>query len=241
MIYSSITSIRLSGSALKVIALVSMVTDHCAYYLMEHGILLYEVMRCFGRIAFPVFAFLIAEGFRHTRNRIKYFLQLLGFAVVSEVPWYLLNGADGTHNVLFTLTLGVMALAAIKALKKDGIPCGAVILSIAGFATWSGVDYEWRGILMMVVFYLFGNVSKPSFPSGRKAQLFCAFPLMMHYGIVGALLACGVIACYDGTRGFIHGKVAKYGFYAFYPAHLIAIDITLYLNVFLNSLICLNS
>ena len=115
---------------------------------------------------------------------------------------------------------GVMALAAIKVLKKDGILCGTVILSIAGFATWSGVDYEWRGILMMVVFYLFGNVSNPSFSSGRKAQLFCAFPLMMHYGIVGALLACLVISSYDGTRGFIHGKVAKYGFYAFYPIHL---------------------
>ena len=211
----------LSGSALKVIALVSMATDHCAYYLMEHDTLLYEVMRCFGRIAFPVFAFLIAEGFRHTQNRMKYFLQLLGFAVISEVPWYLLNGLDGTHNVLFTLALGVMALAAFETLKKDDILCGAVILSIAGFASWSGVDYEWRGILIMVVFYPFGNVSNPSFPSGRKAQLFCAFPLMMHYGIVGALLTCGMIACYDGTRGFIHGKVAKYGFYAFYPVHLL--------------------
>ena len=210
----------LSGSALKVIAVISMVIDHSAYYLMEHETLLYEVMRCFGRIAFPVFAFLIAEGFQHTRNRIKYFLQLLGFAVVSEVPWYLLNGADGTHNVFFTLALGVMALATFETLKKEDILCGAVILSIACFATWSGVDYEWRGILMMVVFYLFGNVN-PSFPSGRKAQLFCAFPLMMHYGIIGALLACLVIACYNGTRGFIHGQVAKYGFYAFYPVHLI--------------------
>ena len=54
-------SIRLSGSTLKVIAVLSMVTDHCAYYLMEHGMFLYEVMSCFGRIAFPVFAFLIAE------------------------------------------------------------------------------------------------------------------------------------------------------------------------------------
>lgn len=211
----------LSGSALKVIAVLSMVADHCAYYLMEHGTLLYEVMRCFGRIAFPVFAFLISEGVRHTRNRMKYFLQLLGFAVVSEVPWYLLNGSDGTHNVLFTLALGVMALAAFEALKKDGVLCGAVILSIAGFATWSGVDYEWRGILMMVVFYLLGNISSPSFPSGRKAQLFCTFPLMMHYGIIGALLACGMIASYDGTHGFIHGKVAKYGFYAFYPVHMV--------------------
>lgn len=211
----------LSGSALKVIAVLSMVADHCAYYLMEHGTLLYEVMRCFGRIAFPVFAFLISEGVRHTRNRMKYFLQLLGFAVVSEVPWYLLNGSDGTHNVLFTMALGVMALAAFEALKKDGVLCGAVILSIAGFATWSGVDYEWRGILMMVVFYLLGNISSPSFPSGRKAQLFCTFPLMMHYGIIGALLACGMIASYDGTHGFIHGKVAKYGFYAFYPVHMV--------------------
>ena len=218
----------LSGSALKVIAILSMVTDHCAYYLIEHGTLLYEIMRCFGRIAFPAFVFLITEGFRHTRNRMKYLLQLLGFAVVSEVPWYLLNGADGTHNVLFTLALGVMTLAAIEALKKEDILCGAAILSIACFASWSGVDYEWRGILMMMVFYLLRNVSNPSFPSGRKAQLFCAFPLMMHYGIVGALLVCLVVACYDGTRGFIHGKVAKFVFYAFYPVHLLAIFIVRY-------------
>ena len=99
-----------------------MVTDHCAYYLMEHGTLLYEVMRCFGRIAFPVFAFLIAEGFRHTRNRMKYFLQLLGFAIVSEVPWYLLNGADGTHNVLFTLALGVIGTGCDKSIKKGRHP-----------------------------------------------------------------------------------------------------------------------
>ena len=76
---------------------------------------------------------------------------------------------------------------------------------------------------MMVVFYLLGNVCNPSLPSGRKAQLFCAFPLMMHYGIVGALLACLVISSYDGTRGFIYGKVAKYGFYAFYPVHLLCL------------------
>lgn len=89
-----------------------------------------------------------SEEFKTT----KYFLQLLGFAVISELPWYLHNGVDGTHNVLFTLALGVMALAAFETLKKDGILCGAVILSIAGFATWLGVDYEWRGILIMVVF-----------------------------------------------------------------------------------------
>ncbi|EJW95100.1 protein TraX, partial [gut metagenome] len=195
----SITSIRLSGSTMKLIALFSMLIDHSAYYLMEHGTLLYEAMRYFGRIAFPVFAFLIAEGFRHTRNRMKYFLQLLSFALISEVPWYLLNGADGTHNVMFTLTLGVLALAAFETMKKDGILCGVVILSITCFAFWSGVDYEWRGILMVVIFYFFGEAYHHSFPTGEKVQLLCTFPLMMHYGIVGAGLACLVIARYDGT------------------------------------------
>lgn len=64
---------KLSGSALKVIAVLSMVVDHSAYYLLEDGTLA-RTMRCIGRIAFPVFAFLIAEGFRHTRNRRRYFL-----------------------------------------------------------------------------------------------------------------------------------------------------------------------
>ena len=111
----------LSGSALKIIAVLSMVTDHCAYYLLDSNSWGYEVMRCFGRIAFPVFAFLVAEGFAHTRNRMRYFLSLLLFAVISEVPWYLLNGADGTHNVMFTLALGVAALAAFGSIASYAV------------------------------------------------------------------------------------------------------------------------
>ena len=57
----------------------------------------------------------------------------------------------------------------------------------------------------------------------RMLQLLFTFPLMMHYGIIGALLVCAVIFLYDGTRGFLHGNVAKYGFYVFYPVHLFLI------------------
>lgn len=215
----------LSGSALKIIAVVSMVIDHYAYYLMDGNTMAYEVMRCFGRIAFPVFAFLVAEGFAHTRNRMRYFLSLLLFAVISEVPWYLLNGADGTHNVMFTLALGVAALAAFERLREHRILCCLFILLTAWLATRLGTDYEWRGVLLIVVSYLFGiirNMNKPIILR-RMMQLLFAFPLMMHYGIIGALLACAVVFLYDGTRGFIHGNVAKYGFYAFYPIHLITI------------------
>lgn len=215
----------LSGSALKIIAVVSMVIDHCAYYLMDGNTMAYEVMRCFGRIAFPVFAFLVAEGFAHTRNRMRYFISLLLFAAVSEVPWYLLNGADGTHNVMFTLALGVSALAVFERLREHRILCCFFILLTAWLATWLGTDYEWRGVLLIVVSYLFGIIRSMNTPIilRRMMQLLFVFPLMMHYGIIGALLACAVIFLYDGTRGFIHGNVAKYGFYAFYPVHLITI------------------
>lgn len=134
-------SLLLSGSALKIIAVVSMVVDHCAYYLMDGNTMAYEVMRCFGRIAFPVFAFLVAEGFAHTRNRMRYFLSLLLFAAVSEVPWYLLNGADGTHNVMFTLALGVSALAAFERLRGHSALVIAAILLATLSAEVSGLDY----------------------------------------------------------------------------------------------------
>lgn len=213
-----------SGSVLKIIAIVSMVIDHCAYFLMDNNSTLYEAMRCVGRIAFPVFAFLIAEGFAYTHNRKRYFTRLLVFAVISEVSWYLLNGADGTHNVMFTLALGVVALAVLEKLKENSVLCGIAILSIAYLATWSGVDYEWRGILMILVFNLLRNQNDNlPFSYGRMMQLLCAFPLMMHYGSIGALLACMTKFLYDGARGFIKGNVAKYGFYAFYPVHLLLI------------------
>lgn len=213
----------LSGSALKIIAMLSMVADHCAYYLLDGNTWAYEVMRCFGRIAFPVFAFLVAEGFAHTRNRMRYFLSLLLFAVISEVPWYLLNGADGTHNVMFTLALGVAALAVFERLQKHGALAIAAILLVALSAEISGLDYGWHGIVEILVFHLFR--SKKYCQSTRLLQLAFAFPFMSHYGIIGALLACFIIFLYNGTRGIIHGKVAKYGFYAIYPVHLIIIKL----------------
>lgn len=214
----------LSGSALKVIAMISMVIDHIALYLMEHGTVLYETMRCIGRIAFPVFAFLIAEGFIHTRSRYRYFFTLLGFAVISEIPWYLLNGADGTHNVMFTLALGVATLMVLENLLQHSPIQGFLwTLGMAGLASWLGVDYEWRGILVIVIFYLFNGYGH-SFTYSRDMQFFCTFALMMHYGVMGSVVACMILYVYNGTRGFVQGSIAKYGFYAFYPVHLLFIS-----------------
>ena len=216
----------LSGSALKVIAVLSMLTDHSAYYFLEENTVAYDAMRCFGRIAFPVFALLVAEGYAYTRNRMRYFLSLLAFATFSEVPWYLLNGADGTHNVMFTLALGVAAMAAFDRLKEHKAVAFATVLLAATVFAILGLDYGWRGILMIFLFHLFGSLYNCQWSNSlsvRLLQLAFTFPFMGHYGITGALLACSVIFLYDGTRGFIKGNLAKYGFYAFYPLHLIVI------------------
>ena len=176
-------------------------------------------MRCFGRIAFPVFAFLIAEGFVHTRNRLRYFLTLLGFAVVSEVPWYLLNGTDGTYNVMFTLALGVVALAIFDKYQQRKFVSFYMISMVAVLTTYLGTDYEWRGILLIVICYMMRE--------HKPLLLLFALPLMIHYGIIGAILAAIVLSQYNGTRGFIQGNVVKYGFYAFYPIHLLLIFLLL--------------
>ncbi|WP_280121227.1 TraX family protein [Duncaniella muricolitica] len=224
-------SLRLSGSALKILAVISMMADHCAYFLLEHDSALYEPLRCFGRIAFPVFAFLVAEGFANSRNRMRYFLMLVCFGIVSELPWYLLNGADGTHNVMFTLALGVAALTMFDRLCEHGPIAFLSVALTAAAAWWLKTDYDWRGVLMIVLFYILRyRTIRPwlerqhiCFPSQALLQIIFTIPLMAHYGLTGAILAGAVIFLYDGTRGFIRGRTAKYAFYAIYPVHLLLI------------------
>ena len=228
-------SLRLSGSALKIIAILSMVADHCAYFFMEPDSPMYDLLRCFGRIAFPVFAVLVAEGFAHSRDRMRYFLILVFAGIVSELPWYLLNGADGTHNVMFTLSLGVVALAIFDRMCEHGSLSFIGVAAIAVLAWWLGTDYDWRGVLMIVSFYILRHRtirpwlgrSLVHFPSQAILQIIFTFPLMAHYGIAGAILASAVLFLYDGTRGCIRGTAAKYAFYAVYPAHLMLITFVL--------------
>lgn len=206
--------LSLSGSALKVIAMLSMTLDHIAYYFGIDG-LPGELMRSLGRVAFPVFAFLLVEGFVHTRSRKRYLASLLVFALISQVPWFLLNH-DRTTNVFFTLALGLMAIWLLDKLGEDEV-CGVGITAIFMLgALVLRADYDWRGIVLIVLFALFRNHLPLAF-------LF-SLPIMYVYGLVGYFLAFAVIACYNGQRGFIKGgKWTKYGFYAYYPVHLMII------------------
>ena len=200
----------LSGSALKIIALVSMTLDHIAYYLMDSGIA-YEAMRTTGRMAFPIFAFLLVEGYVHTRSVRKYALNLFVFALVSDIPWWLLNH-DNTHNVFFTLLLGLVAMEGMKKINNKPLLWCVLMAAVCGVGTWLHVDFEYSGILLICAFYIFrtDNVTK-----SLLATLF-----MYQYSVIGLWLGLAVILCYNGQRGFIKGRYVKYLYYTFYPLHL---------------------
>ena len=138
----------------KVEWLFHMTAEHIAYYLMEQGTLLYDLMRTVGRMAFPIFAFLLVEGYVHTRSVRKYALNLFVFALVSDIPWWLLNH-DITHNIFFTLLLGLVAMEGLSNIGKNLLPCCVLMVAVCGIAMWLHADYEYSGILLICTFYIF--------------------------------------------------------------------------------------
>ena len=209
----------LSGSALKVIAVVSMTIDHIAYYILDQQLGMgdtwfYETMRCIGRFAFPIFAFLIIEGYYHTRHVGRYMAALLVTAIVAEIPWHLL-GNEGSHNVVFTLLLGLVVVFLIDHIH-DAL--WLMLMETALFsviATMLNTDYTWHGICLMVVFYLFRK--------HRGLTLLFGFPLLMEYGFLGSAIGLAIPLMYSGRRGFVRGRWMKYLFYIYYPLHLMII------------------
>lgn len=213
----------ISGSTLKWIAIVTMVIDHTAAVVVKRVLLLangctydslllaYTIMRGIGRIAFPLFCFLLVEGFFHTHSRKKYALRLLLFALVSEVPFDLaLKGKaiELTHqNVFFTLFIGLFVISLMNRFK-DRFEYQAIAAAIGMAAAYMiRCDYDWVGILLIVVLYLLhGN---------RRWQ--CAAGAAVVCYELPAPLAFLPILFYNGKRG----RRLKYFFYIFYPAHLL--------------------
>ena len=220
----------LSGSWLKLLAVVSMLVDHLALFIWvknpdflqtlftvgSHAITPYALCRMFGRLAFPIFAFLIVEGFLHTRSRKRYGINLLLFALISEIPWNLVH--TGTllcprQNVMFTLLLGFLGLCALDRFRdKAGYLWGSLIgLFLVSFVLRA--DYGYVGYAFILMLYALRNL-----PPVQALVGCCMLPMRWVAG-----LAFIPINLYNGKRGFIQGPVGKYLFYAFYPVHLLLI------------------
>ncbi len=227
---------RLSGSALKTLALLAMIIDHTAIvlvYNMDFGlkplwhmgsraITLYYIMRTIGRIAFPIYCYLIVEGYVHTRDRAKYGLNLLMFAIISEIPWDMAFSGfwdNEAQNVFFTLFLGYAGICTYDKLKDRKLLRVVAVLVLFVVAWAIRCDYSITGYTLILLTYVL-----------REKKLVL--------GITGACLlgrlcpilcAYGLIGMYDGSRGYIKGRL-KYLFYVAYPLHLaILFVLSLYL------------
>ena len=245
----------LTESTLKIIAIVTMFIDHIGAGLLErmmtwyglntvkteeqyrnwmaaHGTLynLDMVLRCIGRIAFPIFCFMIVEGLLHTRSRVKYAVRLFLFGIISEIPFDLMLGGKviywGYQNVYFTLWLGLLAIWVIdEALKAEKLKnChiivkGIIIVITVGvfgvLAELMRTDYGSVGVLAIAVMYVFkrfinNNANKWIFLAG------CLALMLSNFAEGFAAVAAPFVERYNGERGI----KLKYLFYAFYPVHL---------------------
>ncbi|WP_337593587.1 TraX family protein [Vescimonas sp.] len=224
----------LDGGVLKGIAAALMLTDHVGAILLPEV----PVLRCVGRLAFPIFAFFIAEGYAHTRDFGRYFRRLAILAVVSEIPFNLENGAvfDLTRqNVLFTFCLALLTLRGLEALGRErgfGRWAGCGLVLAAGFAAGEllRTDYGGWGVVTVALLYLCRD--------GRYAKLWLLLAMAAVNGLgmgsltmpvfggempiqIFAVAALPMIWLYNGQAG---PKGLRRAFYVFYPAHLLVLE-----------------
>lgn len=119
----------------------------------------YSLSRYIGRLSFPLFCFLLVEGFYHTGNLRKYVQRMLGFAFLAEIPYDLaiygkIVKLDG-QNVLFTFVIGLLVMWMLTKVELWSIPMYGIVLFGCAAAYLLRVDYSWYGILLIVVFYVF--------------------------------------------------------------------------------------
>jgi len=217
-----------SNNQLKLIALVAMTIDHVGAYLFPDV----AVLRIIGRLAFPIFAYMVAEGCLHTRSRVRYLLTMGGAALVFQIAAFFVMGTLRQY-VLTTFFLSlVLCLTAEYARKKSGIG-GLALLTGAVVAIWGisellpevleeyvfRIDYGFLGVLFPVAVFIAPE---------KRDKLFAAtvmtFVLALTLGGVQwySLAALPLLMLYNGERGKVN---LKYLFYAYFPLHLIVIKL----------------
>ncbi len=232
----------INRQTLKLLAITFMLIDHLWASLISGN----QWMNYVGRMAFPIFAFQIVEGYIHTSNFKKYALRLFIFALVSEIPFNLFYSGSWFfpfyQNVMFTLLLGLLAIHFLDTYLKDRANKNpylsflkvllCILLGFIGFT-----DYGALGVLMVISFYIFRD-----YKYGIIYQIISLFVINVFFfnglfipiNILGitlefptqgfALLAFVFIGLYNGKKGR-ESNLSKYSFYIFYPLHMLILYI----------------
>jgi hypothetical protein len=241
---NSLQRFDLSSCALHIIAMASMLIDHALKTVVEND----SWALVLGRLAFPIFAFMVAEGYFHTCNFRRYVARMTVFAVISEIPYNLMKSGRVSdiydQNVMWTFLLALLTMKAIDLARSKG----KVWLSVIGIAAGCFascllgmvlmVDYGGFGVLTVLVFYFYRERTWWC----RILQLLLMFLInVVFLGAMGysltatvfgrflefplqgfALLALIPIWLYKGRQGY-HSKPFKYLCYAFYPVHMLVL------------------
>ena len=242
----------LTAYQLKIIAIIAMVINHLAHIVVLPQIYsssmsgMLTAMNMIGKLTIPIMCFFVAEGYYHTHDLKKYLLRMFAFAAISQIPFYLFEHSlpsdfagfisDFTHfNVIFTLAMGLLALAVWKS-EKLHIVLKILLVAVIAFLTKNS---DWRifAVLWILAFGIFrGDFRKQA----AAFIILAAIRVFVYYiapGINPSLSvtlsiktiisqSCTVVALiplyfYNGQQG----RKTKYGFYIFYPAHLLVLAI----------------
>ncbi|MBO6133322.1 MAG: hypothetical protein J6P05_03200 [Lachnospiraceae bacterium] len=201
----------LSSFALKLIASLTMFIDHMGAGIFTRAL----GLRIIGRLAFPIYCFLLVEGFHHTKDRFKYLQRLIIFAFLSEIPFDLLTRnkiLEFEHqNVYFTLSMG-LGLLILLSQEMNFILKGLLCFGISILALETHVDYRHFGILLILLFELFRDY-RP-FAVWTTSRVLFWDSAIEGFGVLAHI----PISLYNGKRG---GNGMKWFFYFFYPGHLL--------------------
>ena len=234
---------KLTAYDLKVIAILAMLLDHLAHIVVCLPIepslrtVIAVIMNSIGRITMPIMCFFIAEGYHHTKDIRKYLLRLFVFALISQIPYYIfgmsavpqsiaefVNASFGRLNVIHTLLMGLVALTIVKSdrlnfvLKLIGAGCALYLTKHS--------DWGYFGVLWVLIFGLFrGNIKAQMIAFALTSILRCSLNYtnnaMSFFMQLCTVLAIPLLCMYNGQLG----KKNKYGFYIFYPLHLLILGI----------------
>lgn len=212
----------MTGFILKIIAVITMLFDHLGYIIYGE----FSYMNYIGRLSFPIFAFLITEGYKYTKNLKKYFTRLLIFAIISQIPYMLfINTFSNSFslNILFTLILGLLGITIYDKIKYK--PLGIIIVIL--FATIANIlhfDYGWFGIAIIFIFYIFKEkklLMNLFFCIVVFINYFYNYLISLRIEYLLIILFCSLSLIPINLYNEKKGKNIKYFLYVFYPLHLI--------------------
>ena len=143
---------------IKLIAVITMLLDHIRYAIPETNCILFELL---GRMSYPLFAFVLTEGYIHTSSKKEYAKRLIKYGLISQIPFMLFRSMLGKNewkmlNIMFTLLLGFFGILSLDKIKNKWISI-PISIAIPVLACFLNVDYSWYGILFIYIFYLFKN------------------------------------------------------------------------------------